>query len=208
MKKAGRILVLLVLTMLLLAASLAQAAGANPRAAPNTAAVQAETLKKVQLRVDTAFAYCALEMTGSYDQHQAAFEKLFIEAMKQGIFGGAPFGIYWNNPNITPVEELKWEVGFSVPTGQVVNEPLKLKTWNFRTTAVFDYSGEFEAEAMTKAYSEVFKWIVDHGYRLAGPVMERFLNIPSANEKGMLIGHVETIVPVEKAPVMKEKKAK
>lgn len=208
MRKTGRILVLLVLTTLLAAASWAQAPAANPRAAADTAAAQTEKPKEVQLRVDTAFAYCALEMTGSYDQHQAAFEKLFADAMQQGIYGGTPFGVYWNSPADTPVEKLKWEVGFSVPAGQVVKEPLKLKTWKFTTMAVLDYSGEFEGEGMTKAYGDVFKWIGEHGYKPAGPVMERYLNVPSPNEKGVLIGRVEITVPVEKAPVTKEKQAK
>ncbi len=208
MRKTGVLLVLITLVAVSAMASSAQDCNENLAPGPDTSRAQTAKPPEVQLRTDTAFVYCALEMTGSYAQHQTAFEKLFATSMEQGIYGGTPFGVYWNDPSTTPVEQLKWEIGFSVPAGQVVKEPLKLKTWKFTTMAVLDYSGEFEGEGMTKAYNEVFTWIGEHGYQPAGPIMERFLNVPSANEKGVYIGRVEITVPVEKAPVTKEKKAK
>jgi hypothetical protein len=34
-----------------------------------------------------------VSVMGSYDQHSAAFEKLYAEAMKQGIYDGSRAGI-------------------------------------------------------------------------------------------------------------------
>jgi AraC family transcriptional regulator len=208
MRKLCVVLVLFALVALLGSLAWAQTAGANAGAPADTSATQAEKPQEVELRTDTAFAYCALEMTGSYDQHSAAFEKLYAEAMKQGIYGGTPFGVYWNSPGNTPVEKLAWDVGFVVPSSQAPKEPLKLKKWEFTTMAVLEYSGAFGGEGMTNAYNELFKWIGEHGYKPAGPMMETYLNIPSPNEQGVLVGSVEIVVPVEKVPEAKDKEAK
>ena len=207
MRKLCCVLVLLALAALLGSAAWAQTAGTNAGVPVDTSAAQLKISKEVELRTDTAFAYCALEMTGSYDQHSAAFEKLYAEAMKQGIYGGTPFGVYWNSPGDTPVEKLAWDVGFIVPSSQTPKEPLKLKKWEFPTAAVLEYRGAFAGEGMTNAYNAIFKWIGEHGYKPAGPMMETFLNIPSPNEQGVLVGSVEIVVPVEKVPEAKDKKA-
>jgi effector-binding domain-containing protein len=166
---------------------------------------QGRVVPPVELRTDTAFAYCALEMTGSYDQHEAAFTKLFGEAMNQGIYGGFPFGIYWNSPANTPVEKLMWDVGFALPAGAAPKAPLTVKQWEFTTTASLKYSGAFGGAEMDKEYGRLFQWIADNGYVAAGPMMEVFLNAPSPDESGTLVGSVEIVVPVQKAPPAKTK---
>ena len=161
MKRLSMVLVLFALSALLAIPARSQKEGAGAPA--DTSAAGSEKPNAVALKTDTAFAYCALEMTGSYDQHSAAFEKLYSEAMKQGIYGGTPFGVYWNSPSDTPAEKLAWEVGFVLASGQVPKDPLKLKKWPFTTMAVLEYSGAFEGEGMTNAYNGVYKWIGEHG---------------------------------------------
>lgn len=192
----------------LAAAAFAQECGAGADVPVEQATAPAEKQPQVVLRADTAFAYCALEMTGSYDQHSTAFEKLYGAAMQQGIYGGTPFGVYWNSPSNTPVEKLSWDVGFALPAGQTPKEPLKVKQWPFTTMAVIEYSGSFADSAMAGSYAAIFNWIGENGYKPAGPCMEAYLNIPSPDEKGVLVGTVEIIVPVEKAPPARERKTK
>jgi len=206
MKKLCCVLMLFALAALVAAVSWAQSAGTSPVAPADTTAAKAEEAPQVQLKVDTAFAYCALEMTGSYDQHGAAFEKLYQESMQQGIYGGLPFGIYWNSPADTPVEKLLWDVGFAMPSGNAPKPPLALKKWDFTTMASLKYSGAFGGEDIGKAYGMIFKWIAENGYQPAGPMMEIFLNMPSPDEQGMLVGSIEITVPVQKAPKAKDKK--
>lgn len=166
---------------------------------------QGQVVPPVELKTDTVFSYCAVEMTGSYDQHEAAFTKLFEEAMNQGIFGGMPFGVYWNSPASTPVEQLKWDVGFALPAGAAPKAPLAVKKWEFTTMASLKYRGVFGGVEMDKEYGRLFQWIVDNGYVAAGPMMEVFLNAPSPDETGQLYGAVEIVVPVQKAPPAKAK---
>jgi effector-binding domain-containing protein len=165
-----------------------------------------EVIPQIELKTDTAFAYCAIEMTGSYDQHGAAFGKLFQEAMNQGIYGGMPFGVYWNSPADTPVEQLKWDVGFVLTPGSAPKSPLAIKKWDFTTMASLKYRGVFGGVDMDRAYGRLFKWIGENGYQAAGPMMEVYLNTPSPDENGVLYGAVEIIVPVKKAPPEKGSK--
>ncbi len=199
MKKLCSILAMFVLAALVATASLAQDACSVPVAPADTAG-GGEVGPQVELKTDTAFAYCAVEMTGSYDQHEAAFTKLFEEAMNQGIYGGMPFGIYWNSPADTPVEQLKWDVGFALPAGNAPKPPLAIKKWDFTTMASLRYRGVFGGVDMDQAYGRLFQWIADNGYLAVGPMMEVFLNAPSPDESGALYGAVEIVVPIEKAP--------
>ncbi len=164
-----------------------------------------EVIPPVELKTDTAFAYCAVEMTGSYDQHEAAFAKLFETAMNQGIYGGMPFGVYWNSPANTPVEQLKWDVGFALPAGAAPKLPLAVKKWEYTTMASLRYRGAFGGVEMDKEYGRLYEWIAGNGYVAEGPMMEVFLNTPSPDESGALVGAVEIVVPVRKAPPPKAK---
>jgi len=207
MRKLCCILVMLAVAAIVAAASRAQNECSVPVAQADTTG-RGEVKPQVELRTDTAFAYCAIEMTGSYDQHGAAFTKLFQEAMNQGIYGGMPFGVYWNSPANTPAEQLKWDVGFVLTPGSAPKPPLAIKKWDFTTMASLKYRGVFGGVDMDQAYGRLFKWIGENGYRPAGPMMEVFLNAPSPDENGVLYGAVEIIVPIQKAPAAKDGKAK
>lgn len=207
MKKVCCILAMIAVAALVTAASWAQNECEVPVAQADTTG-QGQVIPQVELKTDTAFAYCAIEMTGSYDQHEAAFTKLFQEAMNQGIFGGLPFGVYWNSPANAPLEQLKWDVGFTLPAGAAPKAPLAVKKWEYTTMASLKYRGVFGGVEMDKAYGRLFQWINDNGYVAAGPMMEVFLNAPSPDETGVLHGAVEIVVPVQKTPPAKDAKKK
>lgn len=153
---------------------------------------------EAQIKEIKPFKYCALEMTGSYDQHETAYLKLYEEAGKQGLpTDQQPIGIYFNGPQQVPVEELKWEVGFEVPAEQAVQAPLLKKEWTFTTLASLVYEGKFD-ENMQSAYGKLFAWIGQNGYQMAGPLMEKSLSMPVKDENNMWSGKMEILVPVKK----------
>ena len=207
MRKISGIFIVLAFAALGATVSWAQSERGVSGAPPDTTA-SGEAMPQVELKIDTAFAYCALEMKGSYEQHEAAFGGLYGEAAKQGIAGGMPFGIYWNSPVDTPVEKLSWDVGFMMPPGKTPQDPLKLKKWDYTTMASLKYRGLFGGEEMNAAYGAVYTWIGENGYQPAGPMMEMFLNMPSPDENGVLYGAIEIIVPIAKAAPAKETEAK
>jgi DNA gyrase inhibitor GyrI len=146
------------------------------------------------------FSYAAVEMMGSYEQHGEAFMKLYTAAGQQGIPArtAAPFGIYWNTPNDAAEEDLKWEIGIPVPDGKEVAAPLVLKKWEHTTVVQRDFEGAIEGDELQAVYFAIFEWIEANGYELAGPMLERFLNMPAPNEKGETIGKVQIVFPVQK----------
>jgi DNA gyrase inhibitor GyrI len=176
--------------------ALAQEKKESVAAPEQKAVVQADT---VRLQKTEPFHYFAIEMTGSYTQHGTAFPTLYQEAQKQGLpTNSASFGVYWNNPQNTAEADLKWEVGIAMPDTQKVAAPLKLKKWEFPMSASVTYHGGFGSEAMGSAYQALFGWMGKNGYRPAGPIMEKFLSMPTQNEKGEWVGTVEIVMPVEK----------
>lgn len=153
----------------------------------------------IKFVVAEPFYYCAVEMTGSYEQHPTAFMTLYSEAAKQGLaMAEAPFGIYWNSPQDTSEETLKWEIGMPVPEDKEILEPLKKIKWEYTSLVTKGFEGAFESEEMYAAYAEIFEWIEENGFEPAGPMLEKFLDTPSSNEAGETIGKVEIIIPVQK----------
>ena len=145
------------------------------------------------------FFYAAVEMTGSYEQHGQAFMTLMGSAGQQGIpMNEAPFGIYHNSPEDTPEAELKWEVGMPLPEEKELAAPIVLKKWEFTTVAQRDFEGAIDGDEMQAVYYGMYEWITANGYELAGPMLERFLSMPAANEKGEMVGKVQIVFPVQK----------
>ncbi len=145
------------------------------------------------------FFYCSVEMTGSYTQHPEAFMKLYAEAGKQGLpMTGAPFGIYWNTPDDTAEEDLKWEIGMAVPEDKEIAAPIVKKEWEHTTVVQRDFDGAIDSDELRAVYYAMYEWIGANGYEMAGPMLERFLSTPSPNEKGEMIGKVQIVFPVQK----------
>jgi predicted transcriptional regulator YdeE len=185
----------LVFTLLLLFSSaMAQEEQQETAVKPEKKAVEFQIVEM------DSFKYAAVEMTGSFDQHDQAFQTIYSEASMQGLGADwVPFGIYYNDPSSTPVEELKWEVGFALSGEHEVKAPLKVKTWGFTLLATRSYEGSFESEEMGNAYVELFGWFTQKGYQPAGPVMERFVSMPEQNDEGQWTGKLEIWQPVAKA---------
>lgn len=145
------------------------------------------------------FFYAAVEMAGSYEQHGQAFMMLMGAAGQQGIpMNEAPFGIYHNSPEETPEEELKWEVGLPLQGEKELAAPIVLKKWEHTTVAQRDFEGAIDSDEMQAVYMGMYEWITANGYELAGPMLERFLSMPSPNEKGETVGKVQIVFPVQK----------
>lgn len=184
--------------VMILALPLAAQEGAAARKAVDKKAEEAVKPEIVLVNIEP-FSYAAVEMTGSYAQHADAFMKLYSAVGQQGLpMSEAPFGIYWNSPEDTPEEELKWEIGMPLPAGKEVPAPIVMKKWEYTTVVQKDFEGAIDSEDMRGVYYAMFEWMEKNGYELAGPMLERFVNTPYPNEKGEMIGKVQIILPVQK----------
>lgn len=135
-------------------------------------AEEAFSIEEVQ-----AFDYVCLPVTGSYENFEEAVNDLMAAVQEQGVVPSGPMiGIYYDDPEVTPVEELSWEVGFQVAEGTEVQEPLMLKKWEFTKVVKAMHVGPYEETA--NMYADIFMFMEDKGLTQAGPVMERFLDNP------------------------------
>jgi DNA gyrase inhibitor GyrI len=168
----------------------------EPAAGVLTAQVPAAA-DSVRLVPSDPYFYCAMEMKGSYEKHGTAFQGLYQAAGTQGLpMTAVPFGIYWNSPRDTPVDSLRWELGFALPETRTLAAPLTLKKWEFPLTATLSFEGAFGSEAQTAAYLKLFAWIGQNGYKPAGPLMEKFVTMPVQDAQGRYNGKVEILIPV------------
>lgn len=169
--------------------------------AEDSAAEAKEAFKTdVEITKIQAFSYCAVEMTGSYEQHADAFMKLYTAAGQQGLpsRSASPFGIYYNSPEDADEKDLKWEIGFPIPKDMDVQAPLVKKEWKYTMVAQQEFTGVIDSDELRNVYVIMHEWIEMNGYELDGPMMERFLNNPTPNEKGETIGKVQIVFPVKK----------
>lgn len=165
-----------------------------PAKAEKTAA--AEEIKLVETE---PFSYCAVEMTGSYEQHPNAFMALYSGAAQQGLpMDQMPFGIYWNSPEETPEEELKWEIGFMVPGDAEIAAPLAKKKWEYTHHVTARFTGVYDSPELQEFYGKIMAYAAKNGFEPAGPMMEKFLDSPEPDESGEFSGTVEIFFPVVK----------
>lgn len=156
------------------------------------------TLSDVQVKQIEPFRYAALEMIGDYEQHQQAFPKLYELAISQNLgYAIEVFGVYFNDPSQVPVEQLKWELGFELSEGQTVKEPLVEKKWEYTQIATITYTGPFTDE-MGSAMEALFTWVMSNGYSPAGPMVQKYVVMPTQNEQGQWVGTIESVLPVQK----------
>ena len=108
---------------------------------------------EIQIVETEPFAYAAVEMTGSYEQHAQAFMTLYSAAGEQGLpMTAAPFGIYHNSPEDTPEEELKWEIGMPVEGVKELAAPVVLKKWEHTMVAQRDFEGAIDSDEIKAVY--------------------------------------------------------
>ena len=158
-----------------------------------------KTDESVEVKEMPSFFYCSLEITGSYEQHETAFNTLNSEVNKQKLkTDPAIFGIYFDNPSMTSAEELHWEIAMELKEKQTVKKPLKLKEWKFPLVALKHYEGPFNEDALGPAFMAIFKWIAVNGYIPAGPMIEKYISMPEKNKAGELCGKIEILIPVKK----------
>jgi len=177
-----KIMIGAVLAALALGSAAWQAGGAVP-------AAEEITVKEI-----APFLYCSLRCTGPFTSMQQNIDLLFYSITSQNIAPMGPMlGVYYNDPETTKPENLKWEIGFPVSETNVL-EPLELKQWTFTTVAEAFHVGPYETSGAR--YAEIMAWVEANGYEVAGPIMEKYLSDPNSTRPEDL--KTEIWVPVTK----------
>ncbi len=90
-------------------------------------------------------------------------------------------GVYYNSPDMVKAEELEWEMGFPISAKVEVKTPLEKKEWKSTLVVSAVHKGAYEETP--KTYSKMFEWMKENKLMPAGPVMERYLTMPTPDTK-------------------------
>lgn len=146
-------------------------APASPAPAVPPAARPAEATENRVVTTEPVHAI-VLPMTGSYEQHPAAFERVAGYLAGKGVApAGAPFARYLSDPSAGEAQ-LQWEVGFPVAAGATAEAPFEVRDLPSSLSAVHVHRAPFEE--LVAAWPAFVQWILASGYQPAGPPMQVF----------------------------------
>ncbi|MAE29190.1 MAG: GyrI-like domain-containing protein [Planctomycetota bacterium] len=125
--------------------------------------------------------YVYLEHTGSYHETGALLPVLHREALAQGLApSGPPFGLYYDNPAVVPVEQLRSRACLPVAAPQQPRPPLAYALLP-STTVIYAYVGGPYPE-VARAYPPLMAHLARMGWVLNGPARETYLIAPDTVE--------------------------
>lgn len=161
------------ITMILMAiftiSSLSVAVNSLNPAAPN---------EEVTLKEIVPFPYVCIHHKGPFTEIEGVVNSIWPTMQSQNIFPQGPMiGVYYNDPNEVPASELEWEIGFPVMAQAEPQPPLEKKIWQHTLVAAVSHTGPYETIA--ESLPKVFAWMEANGYVASGPIMERYMTMPS-----------------------------
>lgn len=130
---------------------------------------------KLSLQNLSKFTYVAIKHTGPYEDFDLLKEEFLYEVKKQQIIStGAPFVIYYNNPENTKPNNLQWEIGVPTAEGTMVKEPLVLKSWVHERIAKVEK--DEETPITRNIYPLIFEQVSEKNLTYQGPTAVRILS--------------------------------
>ncbi len=145
---------------------------------------QEETPEKefASVKEVSPFSYCCIPHKGPFTEIEGVVTQLTHAIQEQKIAPAGPMiGVYYNSPEMVKPEELMWEIGFPVSAQVEVKAPLEKKEWKFTHVVSALHKGPYEETG--KTYIKMFEWMQANKLMLAGPVMERYLTMPTPDTK-------------------------
>ena len=143
-----------------------------------------ESSQDVEVKVTdvSPFSYVCVAHKGPFTEIENVIGKLMQAAQSQNLFpAGAIIGIYYNSPDEVRPEELEWEIGFPVSAQANALKPLEKKQWKYSPVATAMHKGAYEETGQT--ISKILEWMQANGYVQAGPVMEKYLTMPTPDTR-------------------------
>ena len=151
---------------------------------------------EVAIKNAQAFAYCCIHHKGPYTSIEKIIGQLFSTMQGQGIPpGGAMIGVYYNSPLDVAPENLEWDIGFPCSAQASPIEPLEKRVWEFTRVASAIHVGPYEKTGET--YIKIFEWMEANGFEQDGPILERYLDMPSQDTDPETL-RSEIWVPIKK----------
>jgi len=143
---------------------------------------EAPEKKFASVKEVSPFSYCCIPHKGPFTEAEGVVMQLMKAIQVQKIAPAGPMiGVYYNSPDEVKPEELEWEMGFPVSAQMEVQPPLEKKEWKFTLVVSAIHKGAYEDAG--KTMSKMFEWMKENKLMPAGPVMGRYLAMPTPDTK-------------------------
>ncbi len=162
----------------------------------NLSAAESAPDTDVEIKTVQSFPYCCIHRVGPFTEIENVISQLFPVMQNQNISPqGTMIGVYYSNPQVVAPENMEWEIGFPCSAQVSPLKPLEKKVWTFELVASSIHAGPYEKTGET--YIKIFEWMETNGYEQAGPVLEKYLNMPSPDIDPATL-RAEIWIPVQK----------
>ena len=150
----------------------------------------------IEVRDLEPITYAGLDCAGPYSMISAKITEFMGAFFGQGLTPtGGMLTIYHNRPGPGVSEnDLKWTIGMPISPAAAPAAPLVKGVFNYPKVAYCLYVGPYEK--IYQPYAEMAAYIETKGLKVAGPVMEIYLNNPQNVAPEQL--RTEIYMPVEK----------
>jgi effector-binding domain-containing protein len=134
---------------------------------------------------------------GSYEKIPETLDEVVGWLMTKDVEIQMPiYGLYYNSPMDVSEDQLEWEMGAAF-IGDLKGEGrIKIKTVPDHTVVSTIFKGPF-SEA-NSVYGSLFEFAASNGYKIAGPVLESYLNNPNEVPESKLLTEVQFPVVIKK----------
>ncbi len=164
--------------------------------ASNLSATKSAQETDVEIMTVQSFAYCCIPHVGPFTEIENVISQLFPVMQSQNIFpDSAMIGVYYSNPQVVAPENMEWEIGFPCSAQVSPLKPLEKKLWSFELVASAIHTGPYEKTGET--YIRIFEWMETNGYEQIGPVLEKYLSMPSPDIDPATL-RAEIWIPIQK----------
>lgn len=120
-----------------------------------------------------------LEKVGDYSLYPLALDELMEKLDELDIdVTGEPRGIYYDDPETVPLDELHWEVAVPVDKEPLLPPGLLYKELPGGEAATMIFKGEFTEDSFPD-YMALFSWPFKQGRGIAGPLVEVYYMDPA-----------------------------
>ena len=149
---------------------------------------------KIKNRKPTKIAY--IEHTGDYSSipYDEDISKLYAFAKKKKLRPGfKPFALYPDDPNKGEWDNIRTRVAITVNKIAEGSEEIRVEELPQMKVATMKFKGS--SEEYQQAYSELWKWIEEQGFKLNGPPLEIWGKKPKVVE-GKTVINSEIQAPI------------
>jgi len=150
---------------------------------------------KIELKKVREMQVAYIDRVGPYSEVGPLFAEIAGWLAGKGLqISAPPFGIYYDNPQVVPVEKLRCEVGFPF-IGKTKGEgKIKVKKIPAREVLSTIHKGPYSE--VGAIYEALTRYAIEKGYSFAGAPMEIYLNSPAEVPESELLTEVQ--IPVTK----------